>query len=272
MRRTRFPSLLGDAVIIGVMIAFRSLPWLALLSLSFPILASAQPPAFEDVSRIFAEHCLRCHNEIDRKGDFSLETFDSLTGSGYLDRTDPGGSHLLSVLIAQDGDPPSMPKDSDPLTTAETRVIADWIKAGAPWPQGARIDDAVDDFDWWSFRPIERPQVPKLSSDWVRNPIDAFVAAEHRKLGLTHAPPADRRTLIRRLTYDLIGLPPTPSEVEAFVNDRSDRAYEDLVDRLLSSRHYGERWARHWRDVVKYADTGGYHKDKLRPNAWPYRD
>jgi len=128
------------------------------------------------------------------------------------------------------------------------------------------------DFDWWSYQAIQRPPVPELNSAWVRTPVDAFVLDTLREKGLTPSPEADRRTLIRRLTFDLIGLPPTPAEVEAFVNDTEPAAYEKLVDRLLRSDHYGERWARHWLDVVKYADTCGYDKDKLRSNAWPYRD
>ena len=132
--------------------------------------------------------------------------------------------------------------------------------------------------DWWSLKPIVRPVLPKLDaadSKWVRNPIDAFVIANLREKGLSPSPEADPRTLIRRLTFDLIGLPPTPEEVDAFLKESGDKpqaAYERLVDRLLASPHYGERWARHWLDVVHYGDTHGYDKDKTRPNAWPYRD
>jgi hypothetical protein len=128
---------------------------------------------------------------------------------------------------------------------------------------------------WWSFRPLARPAVPAVrESNWVRNPIDAFVLARLEAMGLTYSPPADRATLVRRLYFDLLGLPPAPQAVDAFCHDpdSDDVAWGKLVDRLLGSPHYGERWARHWLDVVHYGDTHGYDKDKLRPNAWPYRD
>jgi hypothetical protein len=129
--------------------------------------------------------------------------------------------------------------------------------------------------DWWSFKPVTRPALPKLTpadQRRVRNPIDAFVIAKQREQGLGPSAEADRRTLIRRLYFDLTGLPPKPEEVEAFHASRDPRAYEKLVDRLLDSPQYGERWARHWLDVVHYGDTHGYDKDRQRPNAWPYRD
>ncbi len=127
---------------------------------------------------------------------------------------------------------------------------------------------------WWSLQPLNRPAVPLIRNppSTIRNPIDAFILAKLREKGLSPSPEADRRTLIRRLSFDLIGLPPTPEEVDAFLADVRSDAYERLVDRLLASPHYGERWGRHWLDVVHYGDTHGYDKDKPRPNAWPYRD
>ncbi len=223
---------------------------------------------FDNVAPIFAAHCIRCHNDIDQKGDFSLQTGSSLSASGFAQAGDES-SHLLSVI---EGAEPSMPKDADPLSTAEVETIRRWILDGANWPSAVRIGETISDFEWWSFKPIQPPSVPLSGSPWIRTPIDAFVLARQNKLGLTHSDDADRRTLIRRLTYDLIGLPPTPSEIESFASDPDPLAYEKLADRLLDSKHYGEHWARHWLDVVKYADTCGYDKDKLRPNAWPYRD
>ncbi len=127
--------------------------------------------------------------------------------------------------------------------------------------------------DWWSLRPLTRPPAPPLQeAGWARGPIDVFVLAKLREQGLTPSPEADRRTLLRRLTFGLHGLPPTLAETDAFLSDPAADAYERLVDRLLASPHYGERWARHWLDVVHYGDTHGYDKDKPRPNAWPYRD
>jgi hypothetical protein len=126
---------------------------------------------------------------------------------------------------------------------------------------------------WWSLEPLARPALPSVkASGWARNPIDAFILAKLDSLGLKPSPEADRATLVRRVTFDLIGLPPTPEEIESFVRDGRPDVYERLVDRLLASPAYGERWARHWLDVVHYGDTHGYDKDKPRPNAWPYRD
>jgi hypothetical protein len=132
---------------------------------------------------------------------------------------------------------------------------------------------ADDDETWWSLRPLTRPPVPAVKMPaWVRTPIDAFLLERLQQQGMKPSQEADRPTLIRRLYFDLLGLPPAPAEIDAFVRDRSPHAYERLVDRLLDSPHYGERWARHWLDVVHYGDTHGFDKDKVRPNAWPYRD
>jgi cytochrome c553 len=232
-----------------------------------PIVASP----FDEAAAVFANHCVRCHNDVDRKGDFSLQTADSLRKSDFVQPADLS-SHLLAVIQTDGDDPPSMPKDAKPLSKEEVAVVGRWIETGADWPAGQSIAEAVSDFDWWSLKPLLRPEIPNVDSDWVRSPIDAFALRTLNEQGLTPAVEADRRALIRRLTYDLIGLPPAPAQVDAFIANTDPQAYEKLVDQLLESRHYGERWARHWLDVIKYADTCGYDKDKLRPNAWPYRD
>ncbi|HIE97163.1 MAG TPA: DUF1553 domain-containing protein [Planctomycetes bacterium] len=234
--------------------------------------------SFSKVQTLLEHRCLACHNDVDRKGDFSLQAWSSLQDSGFVVAGESAESHLLSVLQSVDGEPPSMPKDGDALTKEEVRLVAGWIEEGAKWPDALMLQEPmVNNFDWWSFKAIRRPEVPPVSTetsdpDWTQSPIDAFILAKHREFGLAHGPAADRRTLIRRLTYDLTGLPPTPEQVKAFEDNDDPRAYSELVDRLLASPQYGERWARHWLDVVKYADTCGYDKDKLRPNAWPYRD
>jgi hypothetical protein len=150
------------------------------------------------------------------------------------------------------------------------------IQAGDDTPlceKVAPIPQAKPNLDWWSLKPVVRPIEPKLKNTaGIRNPIDAFIRARLEAEGLTQNSEADRRTLIRRLTFDLHGLPPTPEEVDAFVNDKEARAYEILVDRLLASPRYGERWGRHWLDVVHYGDTHGFDRDKRRPFGWPYRD
>jgi hypothetical protein len=139
----------------------------------------------------------------------------------------------------------------------------------------AAANAPADEPVWWSFRPVARPAVPRprgVPAQWVRTPVDAFVLAKLREKGLEPAPEADRRTLIRRLAFDLTGLPPTPAEIAAWLADTSPDAYERLVDRLLASPHYGERWARHWMDVAHFAETHGHDQDRVRANAWPYRD
>jgi hypothetical protein len=238
-----------------------------------PVKRSAAEELFrERVAPLLERRCLSCHNNQQRKGDFSLQSFDAAMENGFIEPGDAAASHLLDLITADEGNA-EMPKDADPLSDDEVQVIRQWIREGAPWPRGLELTEPiVENFDWWSFEPIKRPSVPNPIDAWVRTPIDAFILSRLNEHGLNHAAEADRRTLIRRITYDLIGLPPTPAEVTEFIRDPDPRAYDKLVDRLLDSPRYGEHWARHWLDVVKYADTCGYDKDKLRTNAWPYRD
>jgi hypothetical protein len=156
-----------------------------------------------------------------------------------------------------------MPLQGEPFSKEQVETVRRWIEDGATWTEPQQ---------WWSLRPLTKPEVPHSDSPWVRTPIDAFVLAQLRARGLQESPEADRRTLIRRLTYDLHGLPPSPEEVDAFLVDQAPDAYEKVVDRLLASPRHGERWARHWLDAAHYGESHGYDKDKPRPNAWPYRD
>jgi len=221
-----------------------------------PAHAQSQDSDFETrIAPIFERRCVSCHNDDDRKGELSLQSAEGLrTGgeSGPAIGADAEASLLLDYVI---GDEPEMPKDAARLSTSEVDSIRRWIAAGAKWPQSRRLEDkALVDTNWWSLQPLARPVLPKLTpADWshVRTPIDVFVLARLREQGLGFSPLADRRTLIRRLYFDLLGLPPSPADVERFLSNDSITAYEDLVDRLLSSSHYGERWARHWLDVVK---------------------
>ncbi|MCH2212893.1 MAG: PSD1 and planctomycete cytochrome C domain-containing protein [Fuerstiella sp.] len=228
--------------------------------------------------KILERRCLSCHNDVDRKGDLSLETQGAVRAAAVIDDELPLDSPLLTAVSPVDGESPAMPKNADPLTDTERRILRQWIVQGAKWPKDYRLKPtAAYDFDWWSFQSLRRPDIPQFDADsaearWIRNPIDAFIAAKHVEQGLTHSDPADRRTLIRRLYYDLTGLPPSPEAVQDFMHDTDPGAWDLLIEKLLDSDGYGERWARHWLDVVKYADTCGYDKDKLRPNAWPYRD
>jgi hypothetical protein len=228
---------------------------------------------FEPAARVLERHCLRCHIGADPKGDLSLTTRRQAVEGGESGPALVPGSPDDSLLIQYvTGDEPLMPKEGEPLDAEEVAALRAWIEAGAEWPdERVLIDQRFEGSKWWSLAPLQRP-TPPTASDWVRTPIDAFILARMNEEGLAPSPAADRPTLIRRLSFDLIGLPPTPDEVDAFVNDPAPDAYERLVDRLLASPRYGERWGRHWLDVVHFGETHGYDKDKTRPNAWPYRD
>ncbi|HEX4609150.1 MAG TPA: DUF1549 domain-containing protein, partial [Urbifossiella sp.] len=230
--------------------------------------AAAAPPDFDTVvAPLFASRCLDCHRGPAAKGGLDLSRRDAVTGKdGAVVPGKLADSSLWERVAA--GDMP--PKKG--LAAAERAVLKEWIEAGAKWGS-----DPIDPFrfttatragyDWWALRPVARPKVPEF-----RNPIDAFIHAKLREKGLSPSPPADRPTLIRRLAFDLTGLPPTPEEIAAFAADPAADAYEKLVDRLLASPAYGERWGRHWLDVVRYGETDGFERNAPRPNAWPYRD
>ncbi len=231
---------------------------------------SAQSIEFtENVLPILASRCFQCHgpDAEDRKVNLRLDTKEGLFGKtregfpivqgGNLDM-----SELWWRLTAEDRKD-RMPPEEFPksVTPEELATIKQWIENGATWE------------GHWAFEPLAHPSPPAVKrTEWVRNPIDSFVLAKLEAKGLAPSAEADRRTLARRLYFDLHGLPPTPEEMAEFVNDAAPDAYERLVDRLLASPRYGERWARHWLDVAHYADTHGYDKDKRRDHAWPYRD
>ncbi|MEE2642376.1 MAG: DUF1553 domain-containing protein [Planctomycetota bacterium] len=219
---------------------------------------------------IFEKRCVGCHNDNDLEGDFSMQSADAFFRGGEsgqaVTRGKPGESSLIDYLS---GDPPEMPKDAKPLSKKEIHSIRTWIERGAHWPQDLRIANRSSiDQDWWSLKPVGKPELP----DTVGNPIDHFIEQKLKQQGLSFSQPASRRDLVRRLFYDLTGLPPSVEEVESFVQSEDPDAYSRLVDRLLASEQYGEKWARHWLDVVQYGETHGYDKDKPRINAWPYRD
>jgi mono/diheme cytochrome c family protein len=218
-----------------------------------------------DVRPILTTHCIACHGPDKQRGGLRLDRgADALKGGDSGRAIVPGKpaeSLLLKKLTAPDP-ADRMPKGREPLSAEQTGKLAAWIEAGARWP-AEQATDAVH----WAFKPVARPQVPA-----GRNPIDYFITAKLTEVGLALAPEADRRTLIRRLKFDLLGLPPTPEEVEAFVSDRDERAYETLVDRYLASPHFGERQARHWLDVVRFAESHGFEMNQHRPSAYHYRD
>ncbi|MCH2181352.1 MAG: PSD1 and planctomycete cytochrome C domain-containing protein [Mariniblastus sp.] len=238
----------------------------------------AQEDSFESrVAPILKDRCLNCHNDTESKGDFSLQTSAAILDSGFVEPGKAGDSLLMEIISGVDGQAPQMPKTGPPLSQEEVQAIREWIDRGADWPASVELNPGPSaNFDWWSLRPLVQPKLPEPPNDvpagWDDNPVDLFVWQKLNEQGLTPSGETDRATLIRRLTYDLTGLPPSKSEIDKFVNDTNPNAYAQLVERLLESPRYGEHWARHWLDVVKYADTCGYDKDKLREHAWPYRD
>ena len=241
--------------------------------LAWPPETAADDLFRDQVAPLLQKHCLGCHNDRDEKGGFSLQTRSGMLDSGHVIPARSADSYLVELITPVDGQA-GMPPSGPSLAPSEIAALVHWIDQGAHWPDGTRLElPAAPDHNWWSWQPVRQPPVPPHEDNpWIRTPIDAFVLQRLQQHGLTPAPRADRRTLIRRLYFDLLGLPPTPAEVEAFVNDPDPDAWSRLVNRLLESPHYGEHWARHWLDVVQYADTCGYDKDKLRPHAWPYRD
>ena len=241
--------------------------------------SSAQTPVqpvdyVRDVEPLLRQSCYECHGSDRNRGQLRLDRKDlALTGGVSGPVIEPGnseGSRLVQRLLGLGG-AERMPRGRDPLPTAQIALIRAWIDQGAIWPDGAAADKAPPTRQWAYVRPVpvRPPAVGKPG--WVRNPVDNFVLARLDAEGLAPSPEAPRETLIRRLYLDLVGLPPSVAEVDAFIADTSENAYDRLVDRLLASTHYGERWARPWLDLARYADSNGYEKDRLRA-MWKYRD
>jgi mono/diheme cytochrome c family protein len=253
--------------------------------------ASAVQVTFErDIRPILEARCLQCHGEKKQNGGLRLDAKAAALRGGQSGPPIVAGKATESLLyqrVAAQNDDERMPPVGERLSATEIALLKAWIDAGAAWPEGdgetgRRGDGRTDRPNHWAWQPIKQPVIPQaarirnpqsaIRNQKLRNPIDAFIVAKLAAAGLPMSPEADRRTLIRRLSFDLLGLPPTPEQVQRFVNDRDPRGYEKLVDEMLQSPRYGERWARHWLDIVHYGDTHGYDKDKPRSNAWPYRD
>ncbi|HEX3997879.1 MAG TPA: PSD1 and planctomycete cytochrome C domain-containing protein [Pirellulales bacterium] len=229
-----------------------------------------------DIRPIFQQKCYRCHGPENQKSGYRLDvrSIAMTRGDAYAPNILPGkatDSPLLRFVAGLDDDV-AMPPKGPRLPATDVGLLRAWIEQGAVWPDEAS-GTVTDKLDWWSLKTLLQPPVPTDSlTPPSPNPIDAFIERTLREKGFPQAPEADRRTLIRRLNFDLIGLPPTPEEVAAFVNDNDPKAYEHVVDRLLDSPRYGERWARHWMDAAHFAETHGHDQDRIREYAWPYRD
>jgi mono/diheme cytochrome c family protein len=225
-----------------------------------------------EVQPVFVEHCYQCHGPDKLESGLRLDIRERALAGGdsgpLLVAGRSGESEIVRRIASSDDDermPPPGARDK-PLSPEQIRAVTLWIDQGAAWPQAAASTH-------WAFRPIARPAPPGVKNEaWPRNPIDRFVLARLEARGVAPADEADRYTLAKRLWYDLLGLPPDLEAVDAFVRDVSPGAYEKLVDRLLDSPHFGERWGRRWLDLARYADSDGYEKDNPRPDAWRYRD
>ncbi len=251
-----------------------SILWTVILGLTAvaPTMASpaaaAAPQYNRDVRPILANHCFKCHgpDEQARQAGLRLDQRDAAlaaadSGAVAIVPGKPDESELVRRICASDPAEQMPPAAANkPLANEQRETLRDWIAAGAPYES-----------HWAFVPPVQAPLPPVHRTSWPRNAIDHFILARLEAARLNPAPEADKYTLARRLYFDLIGLPPTPAEVDAFVYDSSPQAYDALVDRLLASPHYGERWARRWLDLARYADTNGYEKDRQR-SIWPYRD
>ena len=243
-------------------------------AISLLLLAVASLGAAVDFDReirpLLQERCVECHGSKKVKANLRLDAKMHAVKGGESGPAfvagNPAKSLLFDRITTQDAET-KMPPKGEPLTSAQTEKVRQWIAEGAVWPENAADQAARRDprLDHWSVQPLRKDFGTAKS-------VDDFVSARLKVAGLRMSPEADRRTLIRRLSFDLHGLPPSPERVEAFVRDDSPDAYAKLVDELLASPRYGERWARHWLDIAHYADTHGFERDQLRPNAWRYRD
>jgi len=264
------------------------------LALCLPALATTAPASdpektddaaqfrfFEkNIRPLLAKNCYQCHGPEKHKGDLRLDSRAGiLLGGNNGPAVTPGkpSESLIMLAVSHSDEDLKMPP-KERLPESDIKLLEKWIAMGAPWPgavgkAGDLSKVTEEDRKWWAFQPIRKPAAPQIKDDnWSRNEIDRFLLAKLRAEGLSPAKPADKRQLVRRVYFDLTGLPPSPQDIQAFLADKSKNAYENLIERLLDSPQYGERWGRHWLDVVRYAESDGYRADDYRPSAWRYRD
>ncbi|MFO0944379.1 MAG: DUF1549 domain-containing protein [Planctomycetota bacterium] len=247
---------------------------IAVLLLAGEFSAEGNIDYLRDIKPILSRRCYNCHGALKQESNYRLDTAALLKqGGDNGSALEPGESESSTIVRAIRGaDGWRMPPEGSPLKDEEIALIERWINQGAAAPDEAPPKNPRDH---WSFHPPTRPKVPAVTNTaWARHPIDAFLAAEQEKQGVIPNPPAEKHVLLRRVYLDLIGLPPTREELQAFLLDTSPNAYEKVVDRLLASPHYGERWGRHWMDVWRYSDWAGYGMEvrESLPHIWKWRD
>ena len=243
-----------------------------------PAAAKLQVEFRRDIEPILKEKCQSCHGAEQQLSGLRLDSRSAALNGGNSGAViKPGNSResRLIHLVAGLNKELRMPMTGDPLTAEQIGLLRAWIDQGVLWPEDSAKPPSptgTSRSKHWSFVPPQRPKQPRVKNTaWVRNPIDSFVLARLEKEGIAPSAEADRETLIRRLSLDLVGLPPSPDQVAEFLADKRPDAYERLVDQFLASPHYGEKWARPWLDLARYADSDGYEEDRIRPHAWRWR-
>jgi mono/diheme cytochrome c family protein len=277
MLRTEFLSLILLTFLSGILFADDK-P-------EIPPAAKKEVDFVRDIKPLFKDHCIKCHGPNKQRGEFRVDNkTDALKGGeSFAPAIIPGNGADSPLVKFTAGVVESMqmpPEGEKKLSKDDIGLLRAWIDQGAKWPDEPQKKDDVAGH--WSFQPLKRPAVPVANSAWERNPIDPFIGAKLKAAdardpiispnGLNPSTEADSVTLIRRVTFDLLGLPASPVQLAEFLADVRPDAYERLTDRLLASPHFGERWARHWLDVIKFAESDGFETNQPRPNAWPYRD
>lgn len=251
----------------------RSIPSLVLCSVLLTnSLLIAEVDFVKEIQPIFKERCYECHGDDTREAGLRLDQKTPALAGGdsglVINPGDAAASLLIKLVSGEDADR-LMPPDGENLTDAEVEKLKTWIDEGAHWPEG--VDPKAKKSSHWAYQPLNY-ELPDAFVGSELSPIDQFILAGLKKKQISPSPVADKYTLIKRLYYDLLGLPPSVEAVNAYINDNREDAYEHLVDDLLKSPHFGERWGRHWLDMARYADSDGYEKDRPRYNAWKYRD
>lgn len=234
-----------------------------------------------EVRPVLVKRCYECHSDTKQKGGLRVDHIGYLKSGGdtgpALVPGKPEESAMIEAVRYANDDFQMPPKQK--LPDADVAILVKWIEMGAPWPEDAAKKVVVteggfteEQRKYWAFQPVAKVSAPQAGEGWVRNDIDRFIAAKQAEMKLKPAPEADRHELVRRVYFDLHGLPPTKQQIDAFVKNNDPQAYEKLIDELLTSPRYGERWAQHWLDLVRYAESDGYNQDAYRSQVWPYRD